>query len=147
MRSAQAALPGGYLERWLSRAMRAAGRGCLALAREECCSFGAQLAAKLLAALAQEKVARAKDAAEKAKEGALGGKALLEEWVAACKGNERLQGRQEKKKVLAALAEEAASARLRGGCRAKHEASAARGSKGSPLRSAAGELGAYARKK
>ena len=92
MHSAQVALSDGYLERWLNGAMRVADRGYLTLIREEYCSFGMQLMAKLSVALAQEKLASAKDAAEKAKEGILRGKALLEEWAKACEGNEHLQG-------------------------------------------------------
>ena len=127
--------------------MRVAGGGYLALIQEECCSFGMQLMAKLSAALAQEKLASAKDAAEKAKEGILRGKALLEEWVKACEENEHLQGRQEKKKVFVGLAKKAANARFCGECRACHEADAARGSKGSTGCATRGELKVYVRKK
>ena len=127
--------------------MRAAGRGYLALIREECCSFGMQLMAKLSVALAQGKLASAKGAAAKAKKQVLGGKALLEEWMKACEGNEHLQGRQEKKKVFVALARKAANARFCGECRAYREENAARGSKGSTGCSTRGELKVYVKKK
>ena len=82
-----------------------------------------------------------------AKEATLSGKALLEEWMKACEGNEHLQGRPEKKKVLAALAKEAANARFCDECRAYHEEYAARGSKGNTGCSTRGELKVYVRKK
>ena len=78
----------------------------MALIREECCSFGMQLMAKLSVALAQGKLASAKDAAAKAKKQVLDGKALLEEWMKACEGNEHLQSRQEKKEGFRGAGEE-----------------------------------------
>ena len=147
MHSAQVALSDGYLERWFNGAMRVADRGYLTLIREEYCSFGMQLMAKLSVALTQEKLASAKDAAEKAKEGILRDKALLEEWMKACEENEHLQGRQEKKKVFVALVKKAANARFCDECRAYHEANAARGSKGNTGCTTRGELKVYVKKK
>ena len=86
-------------------------------------------------------------AAEKAKEGILRGKALLEEWMKACEENEHLQGRQEKKKVFVALVKKAANARFCDECRTYHEENAARGSKGNTGCSTRGELKVYVRKK
>ena len=106
-----------------------------------------QLMAKLSVALTQGKLASAKDAVEKAKEGLLSDKALPEEWMKACEGNEHLQGWQEKKKVPVALVRKAANARFCGECRACHEEHAARASKGSTGCSTRGELKVYVRKK
>ena len=127
--------------------MRVADRGYLTLIREEYCSFGMQLMAKLSVALTQGKLLSAKDAVEKAKKQVLSDKALMGEWMKACEGSEHLQGREEKKKLLTALVQKAANARFCGECRAYHEAFAARGSAGSTGCSMRGELKAKVAKK
>ena len=147
VRSAQAALSDGYLEKWLNGAMRATGRGYLTLIREEYCSFGMQLMAKLPVALAQQKMLSAKEAAGEAKEGILKDKGLLDEWMKACEGNEHLRDTPEKKKVFVALAKKAANARFCGERRAYREEFAARGSKGNTGCTTRGELKVYVRKK
>ena len=103
--------------------------------------------AKLSVVLTQDKLVSAKDAVAKAKKQVLDDKALLEEWMKACEGNEHLQGRQEKKKVFVALVRKAANARFCDECRTYHEENAARGSKGNTGCSTRGELKVYVKKK
>ena len=90
MHSVQAALSGDYFEKYFNGAIRATGRGYLALTRQELCGFGMSLAEKLSVALAQGMLVSAKGAARSAKEKILNDQRLLNEWMEACQGNEHL---------------------------------------------------------